>query len=268
MDHKVKVGIRHNSCEKCQLPVFLAERVFIDKQIFHRSCLKCKTCSLSWTPDSFFQNGPHDFYCSEICMNEKLNVHSKEKINCDEPVAINSDMEIVNTKTEKTEKILDVPKNNQIDQSSNVIYLQTGGNETDQTIKQPNQEESLPKYRSQLELRIIDVDVENKNSNVVPIFDEKETVAKTSEDSTNPFSSDNSDTNDEDIEKEQTQNVLLNKPKTDPFLNPFDSSDDEVELEKNLSGCSENKFVLKEESQKPQFGISQKRNLTLLKDFL
>lgn len=263
MDHKVKVGIRHNSCEKCQLPVFLAERVFIDKQIFHRSCLKCKTCSLSWTPDSFFQNGPHDFYCSEICMNGKLNVHSMEKINCDEPIAINSDMEIVNTITEKTEKIVDMPKNNQIDQSSNEIYIQNGGHKTDQAIEHPNQEESLPKYRSQLELRIIDVDEESTNSNA-----EKETVSKTSEDSTNPFSSHNSDTNDEDIQKELTQNALINKPKTDPFLNPFDSSDDEVELDKNLSGCNENKFGLKDESQKPQFGVSQKRNLTLLKDFL
>lgn len=267
MDHKV-IGIRHNSCEKCQLPVFLAERVFIDKQIFHRSCLKCKTCSLSWTPDSFFQNGPYDFYCSEICMNGKLNMQSMEKNNFNEPVAMNSDMEIVNTKTEKTEQILDMPKNYEIDQSSNEIYIQNCGHNTDKTNEHPNKEELLPKYRSQLELRILDVDAESKNLNVASKFCEKETFSETSEDSTNPFSSHNSDIDQEDIQKEQTQNTLLNKPKTKTLLNPFDSSDDEVELDKNLSGCNEKKFVLEKESQKPQFGVSQKRNLTLLKDFL
>lgn len=267
MDHKVN-GIRHNSCEKCQLPVFLAERVFIDKQIFHRSCLKCKTCSLSWTPDSFFQNGPYDFYCSETCMNGKLNMHSMEKINFNEPIAMKSDLETVNTKTEITEQILEMPKNNQIDQSSNEIYLQDCGHDTDQTKEHPSKEELLPKYRSQLELQILDVDVESKNLNVSPVFCEKETFSESSEDSTNPFSLHDSDTHHVDIQKEQTQNASLNKPKTNPPLNPFDSSDDEVELEKNLSGSNEKKLVLEEESQKPQFGVSQQRNISLLKDFL
>ncbi|EDW86399.2 uncharacterized protein Dwil_GK17790 [Drosophila willistoni] len=69
------VGIlRRDPCQKCQLPVFLAERMLIGKQVYHRTCLKCARCASQLTPGSFYETEVNNEYCCETCPDEDTDV--------------------------------------------------------------------------------------------------------------------------------------------------------------------------------------------------
>ncbi|TMW43853.1 hypothetical protein DOY81_011067 [Sarcophaga bullata] len=71
MAHVVGVPKR-DPCRKCQLPVFLAERLMVGKKVYHRTCLKCARCGYQLTPGSFYETEVDDQYCCETCPDEEL----------------------------------------------------------------------------------------------------------------------------------------------------------------------------------------------------
>ncbi|XP_016997024.2 MICAL-like protein 1 [Drosophila takahashii] len=62
---------RRDKCQKCELPVFLAERVLVGKRAYHRTCLKCARCSSLLTPGSFYETEVNNIYCCETCPDEE-----------------------------------------------------------------------------------------------------------------------------------------------------------------------------------------------------
>ncbi|KAH8384344.1 hypothetical protein KR200_001417, partial [Drosophila serrata] len=66
------VGVpRRDKCQKCELPVFLAERVLVGKHAYHRTCLKCARCGSLLTPGSFYETEINNTYCCETCPDEE-----------------------------------------------------------------------------------------------------------------------------------------------------------------------------------------------------
>ncbi|ALC49716.1 MICAL-like [Drosophila busckii] len=69
-DIKIKPEInqlKRNCCHECMLPVYLTERIFVDKQVYHRNCLKCKHCSAQLTIDNIIRSDDQNMYCSKKC---------------------------------------------------------------------------------------------------------------------------------------------------------------------------------------------------------
>ncbi|XP_037938439.1 calponin homology domain-containing protein DDB_G0272472-like isoform X2 [Teleopsis dalmanni] len=67
------VGVpRRDPCQKCQLPVFLAERLTVGKRTYHRTCLKCARCGSQLSPGSFYETEVDDEYCCETCPDEEV----------------------------------------------------------------------------------------------------------------------------------------------------------------------------------------------------
>ncbi|XP_037817059.1 MICAL-like protein 1 isoform X2 [Lucilia sericata] len=71
MAHVVGVPKR-DPCRKCQLPVFLAERLMVGKKVYHRTCLKCARCGYQLTPGSFYETEIDEQYCCETCPDEEV----------------------------------------------------------------------------------------------------------------------------------------------------------------------------------------------------
>ncbi|CAH0554384.1 unnamed protein product [Brassicogethes aeneus] len=66
--------IRREPCAKCNLPVFIAERLNVGKQLYHRTCFRCARCESQLTLANYYEteNGQ---YCCEMCPDEeKLNL--------------------------------------------------------------------------------------------------------------------------------------------------------------------------------------------------
>ncbi|EDV51636.1 MICAL-like protein 1 [Drosophila erecta] len=91
---------RRDKCQKCELPVFLAERVLVGKRAYHRTCLKCARCSSLLTPGSFYETEVNNIYCCETCPDEesepesdiiKLTTTTADSTNDQQMVAENSD---------------------------------------------------------------------------------------------------------------------------------------------------------------------------------
>nr|CAI5869559.1 unnamed protein product [Callosobruchus analis] len=65
------VGIlRKERCAKCNLPVFLAERLNVGKLHFHRTCLKCARCGSLLTVGNYYETESGDI-CCEVCPDEE-----------------------------------------------------------------------------------------------------------------------------------------------------------------------------------------------------
>ncbi|XP_054731054.1 protein-methionine sulfoxide oxidase mical3a isoform X3 [Anastrepha obliqua] len=75
MAHVVGVPKR-DPCQKCQLPVFLAERLLVGKKVYHRTCLKCARCGSQLTPGSFYETEVDGEYCCETCPDEETLLNS------------------------------------------------------------------------------------------------------------------------------------------------------------------------------------------------
>ncbi|KAL5278402.1 MICALL1.2 family protein [Megaselia abdita] len=70
MAHVVGVPKR-DPCAKCALPVFLAERMAIGLNIYHRTCLKCARCSSQLTLGNFYETEVDGEFCCETCPDEE-----------------------------------------------------------------------------------------------------------------------------------------------------------------------------------------------------
>lgn len=70
---------KREPCKKCNLPVFLAERLVIGQVLFHRTCLKCARCDSQLTVGNFYETENDNEYCCETCPDEE-----KEKTKSEE----------------------------------------------------------------------------------------------------------------------------------------------------------------------------------------
>lgn len=69
------VGVpKREPCEKCGNPVFLAERLTINKSVYHRTCLRCARCNSQLTPGSFYETENDGVFCCETCPDEEKKI--------------------------------------------------------------------------------------------------------------------------------------------------------------------------------------------------
>ncbi|CAB0041581.1 unnamed protein product [Trichogramma brassicae] len=61
-----RLGLKGESCTSCGLPVFLAEKLVINRQSYHRSCFRCARCCSQLTPGNYYTTNK-GLYCCEIC---------------------------------------------------------------------------------------------------------------------------------------------------------------------------------------------------------
>ncbi|KAG4074277.1 hypothetical protein HA402_008686 [Bradysia odoriphaga] len=81
--------LKREPCQKCNLPVFLAERLVLGKKLFHRTCLKCARCQSQLTPGSFYETEVDGEFCCETCPDEEKEFALKERLKGD--VTVNDD---------------------------------------------------------------------------------------------------------------------------------------------------------------------------------
>ncbi|XP_018573486.1 MICAL-like protein 1 [Anoplophora glabripennis] len=62
--------VRREPCAKCGLPVFIAERLNVGKDLYHRTCFRCARCSSQLTLANYYETENGDF-CCEICPDEE-----------------------------------------------------------------------------------------------------------------------------------------------------------------------------------------------------
>lgn len=75
--------LKREPCQKCNLPVFLAERLVLGKKLFHRTCLKCARCQSQLTPGSFYETEIDGEFCCETCPDEEKEFALKERLKGD-----------------------------------------------------------------------------------------------------------------------------------------------------------------------------------------
>lgn len=78
--------LKREPCQKCNLPVFLAERLVLGKKLFHRTCLKCARCQSQLTPGSFYETEVDSEFCCETCPDEEKEFALKKRLKSDVPV--------------------------------------------------------------------------------------------------------------------------------------------------------------------------------------
>lgn len=78
--------LKREPCQKCNLPVFLAERLVLGQKLFHRTCLKCARCQSQLTPGSFYETEVDGEFCCETCPDEEKEFALKERLKSDVPV--------------------------------------------------------------------------------------------------------------------------------------------------------------------------------------
>lgn len=82
--------LKREPCQKCNLPVFLAERLVLGKKLFHRTCLKCARCQSQLTPGSFYETEVDGEFCCETCPDEEKEFALKERLKGDVTVNENA----------------------------------------------------------------------------------------------------------------------------------------------------------------------------------
>ncbi|KAJ6638671.1 MICAL-like protein 2 [Pseudolycoriella hygida] len=82
--------LKREPCQKCNLPVFLAERLVLGQKLFHRTCLKCARCQSQLTPGSFYETEVDGEFCCETCPDEEKAFALKERLKTD--VVVSDDM--------------------------------------------------------------------------------------------------------------------------------------------------------------------------------
>ncbi|KAL1490751.1 hypothetical protein ABEB36_013397 [Hypothenemus hampei] len=68
---KINIGTpRREPCAKCGLPVFIAERLNVEKHLYHRTCFRCARCKSQLTLANYYETENGEF-CCEICPDEE-----------------------------------------------------------------------------------------------------------------------------------------------------------------------------------------------------
>lgn len=63
--------VRREPCAKCNQPVFIAERLNVGKQLFHRTCFRCARCGSQLTLANYYETEGSE-YCCETCPDEEV----------------------------------------------------------------------------------------------------------------------------------------------------------------------------------------------------
>ncbi|XP_032594080.1 MICAL-like protein 1 isoform X2 [Drosophila grimshawi] len=299
-------GVRRDSCQKCQFPVFLAERVFIEKHVYHRTCLKCKQCSVQLSPNILFDD-IQNMYCSDKCLNAN-NQHLNRTEHEHETISNDTDnlqelqrIEIVSKvrtqineedesslEKERTNESSFIPHDIKLSSCDSIDNIDALSNKsTDSSIKEgletvpnpttPSIEETNLQIPEEPTLEGEDKNNENNDKKKTESLDLEDTdvpslqpehsvttskerldcvedkvevksVKESSGNNLNPFtdSDDDEHTSDDqqEISVETMQTHVKIKSKSDISYNPFDSSDDEIELAKPLYQSHEEKLTL------------------------
>lgn len=70
---------KRDPCVKCNNPVFFAERLVIEDQLYHRTCFQCARCSSVLTLGNFYQTEKDNEFCCETCPDEERSNSSISK---------------------------------------------------------------------------------------------------------------------------------------------------------------------------------------------
>lgn len=72
---------KREPCVKCRNPVFLAERLQINKSLYHRTCFRCARCDSILTLGNFYETEKDHEYCCETCPDEEKTTPKVEESN-------------------------------------------------------------------------------------------------------------------------------------------------------------------------------------------
>ncbi|KAK5645023.1 hypothetical protein RI129_006323 [Pyrocoelia pectoralis] len=72
---------RREPCAKCGLPVFIAERLSVGKQLYHRTCFRCARCNSQLTLANYYETEIENQFCCEICPDEEEPALEKSVLN-------------------------------------------------------------------------------------------------------------------------------------------------------------------------------------------
>lgn len=62
---------RRDLCAKCGLPLFIAERLNVGKQLYHRTCFRCARCNSQLTLNNYYETETENQFCCETCPDEE-----------------------------------------------------------------------------------------------------------------------------------------------------------------------------------------------------
>lgn len=62
---------KREPCRKCNNPVFLAERLVINQNLYHRTCFRCARCNTVLSVGYFYETEKDHEYCCEQCPDEE-----------------------------------------------------------------------------------------------------------------------------------------------------------------------------------------------------
>ncbi|XP_031349355.1 MICAL-like protein 2 [Photinus pyralis] len=62
---------RREPCAKCRLPVFIAERLSVGKQLYHRTCFRCARCNSQLALANYYETEIENQFCCEVCPDEE-----------------------------------------------------------------------------------------------------------------------------------------------------------------------------------------------------
>lgn len=81
--------MRRETCAKCALPVFIAERLNVGKLLYHRTCFRCARCDSQLTLANYYETENNEF-CCEVCPDEEKSRPTSEQDKC---MRLNLDVE-------------------------------------------------------------------------------------------------------------------------------------------------------------------------------
>lgn len=70
-------SVHREPCAKCNLPVFIAERLNVGKLLFHRTCFRCARCSNQLTLSNYYETENNE-YCCETCPDEEVSIKEEQ----------------------------------------------------------------------------------------------------------------------------------------------------------------------------------------------
>lgn len=82
---------RREPCAKCGLPVFIAERLNVGKQLYHRTCFRCARCNSQLTLANYYETETENQFCCETCPDEEQikQISDKDDTSLDEKSVLN-----------------------------------------------------------------------------------------------------------------------------------------------------------------------------------
>lgn len=92
---------RREPCVACGQPVFLAQRLLVDRRLYHRTCFRCARCGAQLTLSGCYQTETDGQYCCETCPDEEVDSFMTEDsyTDMDKNSSLNQFDEIKSNKT-------------------------------------------------------------------------------------------------------------------------------------------------------------------------